>query len=63
MTAATYRTSRMIGFTFAVLMATIINGSVLVGFDHVATKAAAAQSAENRNVAVLDTVTIVGHRI
>jgi hypothetical protein len=60
---ASNSTTRLAGFTFAVLMAIAINGSMLVKFDGVATSASLAQSAKVRNVVVLDTVTIVGHRI
>ena len=57
------RTTRLASFTFAVLMAVVVNGSMLMKFDSVATEASMAQAATTRNVAVLETVTIVGHRI
>nr|WP_295777696.1 hypothetical protein [Rhodoferax sp.] len=57
------RTTRLASFTFAVLMAVAVNGSMLMKFDSVATEASIAQAAQPRNVAVLETVTIVGRRI
>nr|WP_315488647.1 hypothetical protein [uncultured Rhodoferax sp.] len=63
MFTASNNTTRFASFTFAVLMAIAINGSMLMKFDNVATSASLAQSAKAANVAVLDTVTIVGQRI
>lgn len=63
MTPATHRTSRLAGLAFAVLMTVVVNGGMLASFDRVATEATSAHSAQTRNVAVLDTVTVVGHRI
>lgn len=63
MFTASNRTSRLAGFTFAVLMVVAVNGSMLMKFDSVATNASLAQSAQARHVAVLETVTIVAHRI
>ena len=57
------RTTRLASFTFAVLMAVAINGSMLMKFDSVATEATLAQTTQPHNVAVLETVTIVGRRI
>ncbi len=57
------RTSRLAGFVFAVVMAVAVNSSVLMTFDSVATDAYLAQTTPTRNVAVLETVTIVGRRI
>ena len=57
------RTTRLASFTFAVLMAVVVNGSMLMTFDSVATEATLAQASQPRNVAVLETVTIVGRRI
>jgi hypothetical protein len=62
MFTASNSTTRFASFTFAVLMAVAINGSMLMKFDSVATAATVAQSAQASNVAVLETVTIVGHR-
>lgn len=63
MFATSHRTSRLAGLTFALLMAVVVNGSMLMKFDSVATAASLAQSAQAQNVAVLETVTIVGRRI
>ena len=63
MFTASNRTSRLAGITFAVLMTVAVNGSMLMKFDSVATAASLAQSVQASNVAVLDTVTIVGRRI
>lgn len=63
MFTASNNTTRFAGFTFAVLMVMAINGSMLMKFDSVATSASVAQSAKVRQVAVLETVTIVGRRI
>ncbi len=63
MFTASNRTTRLASFSFAVLMAVIVNGSMLMKFDSVAQEAAVAQGSQVRNVAVLETVTIIGHRI
>lgn len=63
MFSASNNATRLAGFTFAVVMAIVINGSMLVKFDSVATAATLAQSSQARSVAVLETVTIVGQRI
>ncbi len=63
MTPATYRTSRLAGLAFAVLMTVAVNGGMLVAFDLVATDATLAHTAQASHVAVLDTVTVVGRRI
>jgi hypothetical protein len=55
--------THLASFSFAVVMAVLVNGSMLVKFDSVAREAALAQSAQSVNVAVLETVTIVGRRI
>jgi hypothetical protein len=60
---ASNRTTHIASFAFAVLMAVAVNGSMLMKFDRVAAVAYLAQSAQARNVAVLETVTIVGRRI
>ncbi len=57
------RTSRLPGFVFAAVMAVAINGSMLMTFNGVATDAYLAHSTQSNNVAVLATVTVVGHRI
>jgi hypothetical protein len=63
MFTASHRTARFFSFSFAVVMAVVVNGSVLINFDKVATQAVLAQNSQTLNVAVLDTVTIVGRRI
>ena len=57
------RTSRLAGFIFAAVMAVAINGSMLMTFNSVATDAYLAHSMQSNHVAVLATVTVVGHRI
>lgn len=56
------RTSRLASFAFAVVMAAAVNSGVLLTFESVASDAYLAQSSQARNVAVLETVTIVGRR-
>lgn len=63
MFATSTRTTRLAGFTVAVLMSVAVNGGMLLKFNSVATEASLAQAAQTRNVAVLETVTVVGHRI
>jgi hypothetical protein len=62
MFTASNTATRLASFTFAVLMVMAVNSSLLVKFDNVATSAVAAQSAKVRQLAVLETVTIVGRR-
>lgn len=62
MFTASNRTSRLVCFSFAVLMAVFVNGSVLMTFDGVSQEETLAQSLQVRTVAVLETVTIVGRR-
>jgi hypothetical protein len=62
MFTASNRTARFASFSFAVLMVVVVNGSMLKNFDNVAQKASLAQNTQTLNVAVLDTVTIVGRR-
>lgn len=63
MFTASNRTTRLVSLSFAVLMAVVVNGSMLMKFDSVAQEATMVQSTQVRHVAVLDTVNIVGHRI
>ena len=63
MSTASNRTSRLAGFIFASVMAVGINGGMLMTFNGVATDAYLAHSTQSNNVAVLATVTVVGHRI
>ena len=60
MNATVIRTNRIAALTFAVLMATIVNGSMLWQFNAMATDGAMDSS---RNVVVLETVTVIGHRV
>lgn len=62
MFAASNTATRFASFAFAFVMAVAVNGSMLMKFDSVATSATVAQTSQARNVAVLETVTIVGHR-
>ena len=63
MFTATNNNTRLTAFTFAVLMTMIVHGSMLLTFHDAANDATLAQTTQVRNVAVLDTVTIVGRRI
>ncbi|QTN27080.1 hypothetical protein HZ993_17485 [Rhodoferax sp. AJA081-3] len=66
MFTATNNNTRLTAFTFAVLMTMIVHGSMLLTFHDAANDATLAQTTQTtqtRNVAVLDTVTIVGRRI
>ncbi len=63
MFTASNNTTRLAAFSFAVLMTVVVNGGVLLKFDSVAQEMAAAKSTQQSNVAVLDTVTIVGRRV
>ena len=56
------RTTRTACLSFAILTAIAINGAMLLTFDGVATDAFTAQCINSGNVAILDTVTIVGRR-
>ncbi len=62
MFASVNRNARIAGFGFAVLMAVVVNGTMLMKFDGVATNAMQAHAAQAMHVAVLDKVVIVGHR-
>ena len=63
MFTATNNNTRLSAFTFAVLMTVVVHGSMLLTFHDAANDATLAQTTQTRNVAVLDTVTIVGRRI
>ena len=63
MFTASNTVTRLASFTFAVLMVIAVNGSMLMKFDSVATSASMAQSAKVRQLAVFETVTVVGRRI
>jgi hypothetical protein len=63
MFTASNNTNRLAAFSFAVLMAVVVNASVLLKFDSVAQEVTAATTTQSSNVAVLETVTIVGRRV
>jgi uncharacterized membrane protein len=64
MFTASIKTTRLAALSFAVLMAVVVNGGVILKFDSVAHEvAAAANTTQPSNVAVLETVTIVGRRV
>lgn len=63
MFTATTNNTRLTAFSFAVLMTVVVHGSMLLTFHDAANDATLAQTTQVRNVAVLDTVTIVGRRI
>ncbi len=63
MSTTSNRTSRLASFIFAAVTAVAINGSILMTFNGVASDAYLAHSTQSNNVAVLATVTVVGHRI
>lgn len=63
MFTTTTNNTRLTAFTFAVLMTVVVHGSMLLTFHDAANDATLAQTTQVRNVAVLDTVTIVGRRI
>ncbi len=63
MLTASNNITRLAAFSFAVLMTVVFNGGVLLKFDSVAQEMAATNSTQPSNVAVLETVTIVGRRV
>ena len=62
MFTASNNTTRLAAFSFAVLMAVVVNGGMLMKFDSVAQEVAA-DNTQPSNVAVLETVTVVGRRV
>lgn len=54
--------NRLAGFMFAILIATVINGSMLWQFDSLAHVTQLANSAQTPTAITLQTVTIVGHQ-
>lgn len=62
MTNSTTRTTHLVGITAAVLMAVVVNGGMLLGFDSVAHEATLEISEASRAVVALETVTVVGRR-
>jgi hypothetical protein len=63
MFTASNKTTRLAAFSFAVLMAVVVNAGVILKFDSVAQDVAAAANTTQSNVAVLETVTIVARRV
>ncbi len=63
MFTASNNTNRLAAFSFAVFMAVVVNASVLLKFDSVTKEVATANTTQSSNVAVLETVTIVGRRV
>ena len=63
MFTASNNTTRLAAFSFAVLMAVVVNGGVLLKFDSVAQEVAGANAKPLSNMAVLETVTLVGRRV
>ena len=62
MFTASNNTTRLAAFSFAMLMAVVVNGGMLMKFDSVAQEVAA-DNTQPSNVAVLETVTVVGRRV
>ena len=62
MFTASNNTTRLAAFSFAVLMAVVVNGGMLLKFDSVAQEIAAANSAQPSSVAVLETAATVSRR-
>ena len=58
-TTGTNKTNRFAAFMFAITMATLVNGSMLWQFNAMATDGAMDTPS---HVAVLETVTVIGHR-
>ncbi len=63
MFTATTTPSRLAAFSFALLMTVALHGMMLQTFDTVADNATMAQASQVHNVAVLESVTVVGRRI
>jgi CHASE3 domain sensor protein len=61
MAYATQRTTRLAGFVMAVLMATVVNGSVLWKMDNMAQSGSQTRGTEVPSYITLETVTVVGH--
>jgi hypothetical protein len=63
MFTATNTSTRLAAFSVALLMTVALHGRMLQTFDAVADNATMAQASQDRNVAVLEPVTVVGRRI
>ena len=62
MFATSITTKRLASLAFAMAMVVAVNGGMLLMFDSVAQEVASVSSAQPANVAVLETVTIIGRR-
>ena len=62
MAYSTQRSTRLAGFAIAVLMATVVNGSMLWKMDDMAQNGSQGMSTEVPSYITLETVTIVGHQ-
>jgi hypothetical protein len=62
MFATSTTTKSLVSLAFAIGMMVAVNGGMLLMFDSVAQETASVNSAQPANVAVLETVTIIGRR-
>lgn len=62
MAYSTERSTRLAGFVLAVLMATVVNGSMLWKFDDMAQNGSQMNSYQVPSYITLETVTVVGHQ-
>ncbi|MBC7919102.1 MAG: hypothetical protein H7Y28_14965 [Rhodoferax sp.] len=62
MAYSTQRSTRLVGFMLAVMMATAINGSLLWKFDDMAQNGSQGNGTEVPSYITLETVTIVGRQ-
>lgn len=62
MTYSTERSTRLAGFVLAVLMATVVNGSMLWKFDDMAQNGGQGTSYQVPSYITLETVTVVGRQ-
>jgi len=62
MAYATQSSTRLVGFAMAVLIATVVNGSMLWKMDSMAQNGSQGMSTEVPSYITLETVTIVGHQ-
>ena len=62
MLATSHTTQRLASLAFAMAMVVAVNGGMVLMFDSVAKDIASVNSAQPANVAVLETVTIIGRR-
>ncbi len=62
MFATSTTTKRLASLAFAAAMMVAVNGGMLLMFDSVAKETASVNNAQPANVAVLETVTVIGRR-